>query len=63
MRERYFEFLENSAGIARHVERVKLAPGDAVIWKDDYVLHGRDGFDPEGTSARFLWKTSLLIDA
>jgi hypothetical protein len=34
-----------------------------VLWKDDYVLHGRDSFDPERTSARFLWKTSLLIDA
>lgn len=63
LRERYFAFLQTSPGIERHTERVKLLPGDAVIWKDDYVLHGRDGFDPEGTSARFLWKTSLLIDA
>ena len=63
LREEYFQFLENSPGIAAHTGRVKLQPGDAVIWKDDYVLHGRDSFDPEGTSTRFLWKTSFLVDA
>ncbi|WP_374945178.1 TauD/TfdA family dioxygenase [Sphingomonas sp.] len=61
--EQFFRFLERSPGIAANLQRVKLSPGDAVIWKDDYVLHGRDSFDPERTSARFLWKTSLLIDA
>lgn len=63
LRARYHDFLGSSPGIARHIAAVKMQPGDAVIWKDDYVLHGREAFNPEGTSARFLWKTSFLIDA
>ncbi len=63
LREDFFHFLQDSPGVAAKLKRVKLAPGDAVLWKDDFVLHGRDSFDPEGTSARFLWKTQLLIDA
>lgn len=63
LREEFFHFLETNPAIASHLERVKMQPGDAVIWKDDYVLHGREAFDPERTSARFLWKTSFLVDA
>lgn len=63
LREDYHRFLQTSPGVARHITPVKMQPGDAVIWKDDYVLHGRESFDPEGTSARFLWKTSFLVDA
>jgi hypothetical protein len=61
--EDFFRFLQNSPGVAAKLQRVKLSPGDAVMWKDDFVLHGRDSFDPERTSERFLWKTTLLIDA
>lgn len=62
VRERYHDFLGSSDGIARSVVAVKMRPGEAVIWKDDYVLHGREAFDPERTSERFLWKTSFLVD-
>lgn len=61
--EDFFQFLRTSAAVDARTARVKLDPGSAVLWKDDYVLHGRDAFDPEGKSARFLWKTSLLIAA
>ena len=63
LREDFFNFLQNSPGVAARLKRVKLSPGDAVLWKDDFVLHGRDAFDPEKTSARFLWKSQLIIDA
>jgi alpha-ketoglutarate-dependent taurine dioxygenase len=63
LRQDFFAFLQNSPGVSSRLRRVKLAPGEAVLWKDDYVLHGRDGFDPEKISARFLWKSGLLIDA
>ena len=63
LREEFFAFLQTSPGVAEKLQRVKLAPGDAVLWKDEYVLHGRDGFDPDKPSARFLWKSGLLIDA
>lgn len=63
LREEFFAFLKASPAIAAKVRRVKLSPGEAVIWKDDRVLHGRDSFDPEKRSARFLWKAALQVDA
>jgi alpha-ketoglutarate-dependent taurine dioxygenase len=63
LREDFFEFLQNSPGVAAKLKRIKLSPGEAVLWKDEYVLHGREAFDPDKTSARFLWKSGLLIDA
>jgi alpha-ketoglutarate-dependent taurine dioxygenase len=63
LREQFFAFLKSSPAVAAKVRRVKLSPGEAVIWKDDKVLHGRDSFDPEGRSARFLWKAALQVDA
>lgn len=63
LREAFFEFLKGSPGVASGLKRVKLAPGEAVLWKDEQVLHGRDGFDAERPSERFLWKSGLKIAA
>lgn len=63
MRERFFEFLQRSRFILDRTVRVKLSPGDAVLWKDEQVLHGRDSFNANVPSERFLWKSGLLIDA
>lgn len=63
LREEFFEFLQSSPGVAAKTRRVKLAPGDAVMWKDEHVLHGRDSFDADRPSVRFLWKSGLLVDA
>jgi alpha-ketoglutarate-dependent taurine dioxygenase len=63
LREEFFNFLQSSPGVAAHVKRVKLSPGEIVMWKDEQILHGRDAFDPDKPSDRFLWKTGLLIDA
>ena len=38
--------------------KIKLNPGEAVIWKDDQVLHGRHSFSAKKDSERFLWKAS-----
>lgn len=61
--EEIFAFLANSPSIQAHTKRVKLSPGEAVLWKDDRLLHGRDGFDPEIVSDRFLWKAQVQVDA
>jgi alpha-ketoglutarate-dependent taurine dioxygenase len=63
LREELFAFLADSPRIQAGTLRVKMSPGDAVIWKDDRILHGRDGFDPEVVSDRFLWKAAIQIDA
>ena len=62
-REDFHLFLRNSPAIAAATVRVKLAPGDAVLWKDEHVLHGRDSFDADKPSERFLWKSGLLVAA
>lgn len=63
LREELFAFLNSSQIIKEHTRRVKLAPGEAVLWKDDRILHGRDSFDPEQPSDRFLWKAQVQVDA
>lgn len=61
LRERFFAFLRDEESVADALTVVKLAPGEAVLWKDDRVLHGRHGFAPQHTSERFFWKAAVTI--
>jgi alpha-ketoglutarate-dependent taurine dioxygenase len=63
LREAFSEYLRTSPRVQNHIERVKLVPGEAVLWKDDRVLHGRDSFDAKKKSDRFLWKAALQVTA
>lgn len=57
----FFEFLQTSPAIAAKTLGVKLAPGDAITWKDRQVLHGRNGFVATSVSERFLWKCAVDV--
>jgi len=57
----YFNYLTNSPLIKQKTIEVKLMPGDAVTWKDNYVLHGRNSFVANKESERFIWKCSIDI--
>jgi alpha-ketoglutarate-dependent taurine dioxygenase len=59
--ERMFTYLQTSALVKQHTKLVKLAPGDAVTWKDRNVLHGRNGFVANKVSERFLWKCAIDV--
>lgn len=59
--EEYQNFLLNSSGIKSRTIEVKLQPGDAVFWKDNYVLHGRNSFIANQESERFIWKCAIDI--
>ena len=59
--EEYQNFLLNSVGIKEKTIGVKLQPGDAVFWKDNYVLHGRNSFIANQESERFIWKCAIDI--
>ena len=61
--EEFQQFLLNSPGIKAHTLGVKLQPGDAVYWKDNYVLHGRNSFVANQESERFIWKCAIDICA
>jgi alpha-ketoglutarate-dependent taurine dioxygenase len=59
--EEYQRFLLNSPGIEEKTIGVKLQPGDAVFWRDNYVLHGRNSFIANQESERFIWKCAIDI--
>jgi len=40
---------------------IKLAPGDAVVWKDERLLHGRNAFQADKMGERFLWKCAVDV--
>ncbi|HEX8328225.1 MAG TPA: TauD/TfdA family dioxygenase [Hymenobacter sp.] len=42
---------------------IQLAPGEAVAWWDDQVLHGRRAFRAEATNDRFLLKSGFKLTA
>lgn len=59
--EDFQNFLLNSPTISEKTIGVKLQPGDAVYWKDNYVLHGRNSFQANAESERFIWKCAIDI--
>lgn len=62
LRERLFEFLGASEAVRAALVPVKLAPGEAVAWRDDRVLHGRNAFAATTVGERFLWKCAVDVD-
>jgi len=59
--ESFQRILTSSPELRERLLEVKLRPGDAVTWKDDEVLHGRNGFAARHASERFLWKCAIDI--
>lgn len=54
-------YLANSAMVKERTLAVKLGAGDAVLWKDDELLHGRNAFSATEPSERFLWKCVIDV--
>ena len=61
MRETFHQFLLSSPGVREAIIPIKLQPGDAVVWKDNELLHGRNAFIAHTVSERFLWKCDLDV--
>jgi alpha-ketoglutarate-dependent taurine dioxygenase len=61
LRETFFAYLGDSKRVRDALVEVKLRPGDAVVWKDERVLHGRHAFVAHEMSERFLWKASVDV--
>ena len=59
--DEFFHFLNQSEAIKSKTLAVKLAPGDAVTWKDERVLHGRNAFVANEVAERFLWKCAIDV--
>ena len=52
----FFDYLQSNVAFTYMAHKVGLAPGEAVAWWDNYVLHGRDAYNAEKTNDRFIWK-------
>ena len=59
LRERFHTFLQERFIDRGEVVPVLLKEGDAVLFWDERVLHGRDSFEVGGTEDRCLWKFSV----
>lgn len=55
------EFLLTNENVQKATTGIKLEPGEAVFWKDDLCLHGRNAFQPKKISERFIWKCAIDI--
>ena len=62
LRDRYFAFLAESPAIRDRLLQIRMEPGDAVLWKDREVLHGRNAFSGHETSVRHLTKCAIDVD-
>lgn len=61
LRETFQQFLLHSPAICEALIPIKLQSGDAVVWKDDELLHGRNAFTAKKMSERFLWKCAIDV--
>lgn len=60
LREELFGFLRRPE-VAARLAAVPMVRGDAVLWKDQRVLHGRNPFRAEAISERFIWKCAVDV--
>ena len=51
--------IRNCKEIKKNLLEIKMNKGDALIWKDNEVLHGRNSFIAKENSARFIWKCAV----
>lgn len=59
--EQFFTYLQYSKLIKNKIQIVKTEPGDAMIWKDSQILHGRNSFETNKSSQRHLYKCALDV--
>lgn len=59
LNKEFFDFLQTYVAFSHMAEGVTLNPGEAVLWWDDKVLHGRTSYDVKKTNDRFIWKTGF----
>ena len=60
-RQQFFDYLRDSVAVRSALMPIGLMPGDAVVWKDDRMLHGRNAFVADRPGERFLWKCDLSL--
>ncbi|MGM8890760.1 TauD/TfdA family dioxygenase [Psychrobacter sp. 1Y1] len=59
--ETFHMFLKNSPSIHKNLLEIKLQPGQAILWKDNEVIHGRNSFSATMEGERFIWKCAFDV--
>ncbi len=63
MAARFARFVACHVETSPHVVAIRLAPGEAVVWHDRRVLHGRAAFEAREDGDRLLWKSGIFLSA
>tara|TARA_E500000178_G_C16964109_1_gene727518 strand:+ start:373 stop:1149 length:777 start_codon:yes stop_codon:yes gene_type:complete len=59
LKESFQKFLTSNKSVKSNLLELKMNRGDALVWKDNEVLHGRNSFIPKENSSRFIWKCAI----
>jgi alpha-ketoglutarate-dependent taurine dioxygenase len=59
--DKFFDFLNNNVLVKRNLLNIKLNSGEAILWKDKEVLHGRNSFEAKREGQRFIWKCAFEV--
>ena len=62
LNQEFLDYLENDLA-PELVLSVGLEPGEAVSWRDDLAIHGRNAFEANKSGDRFIWKAGLILPA
>lgn len=60
--ERFHTFLQEQVVGQQRIVPVRLAPGEAVFFHDERLLHGRNAFEAAARDDRFLLKTAFNLN-
>lgn len=61
LREEFFAFLRDRFADAPELIRVRLAAGEAMIFKEQRVIHGRNAFDGDAENPRLIQTMNLHL--
>ncbi|MDF1678178.1 MAG: TauD/TfdA family dioxygenase [Legionellaceae bacterium] len=61
MCESFHQYLQTQVMGSDRVHTLHLKPGEAALWLDEHVLHGRNAFEADAYGVRNLAKTSLNL--
>src|SRR5204862_7915078 len=63
MVDRFSAFVAAHVEMSRYVVAIALEHGEAIVWHDRRLLHGRTAFEAREDGDRLLWKSGIFLSA
>jgi alpha-ketoglutarate-dependent taurine dioxygenase len=60
-KEQFQDFIMNNKEVKENILMIRLKESEALIWKDNELLHGRNSFIADSFGDRFIWKCAIEI--